>query len=450
MAIKQQPIWTPTPKQIEFLEAPDEEILYGGAAGGGKTDALVIDALGLWQSAPNNPKYRAIILRRTFAELREVIDRSIRIYPQIIRGAKYNTSDKAWTFPAGSKLLFGYANIVADVYQYQGQEFQYIGWEELTQWPTSACYDYLLTRLRGTGLKKLVRATCNPGGVGSAWVQERFAIDDDGSASKQDLTTVVDEETVRWRRRFIPARLSDNPNLGADYKAILLKMPEMERRALLDGRWDVQEVPGQIYRAELEDVVKTGRICSVPYDPTLLVTTFWDLGMKDPTSIWFVQQAGREVRVIDYYEANGEGMPHYANVLNQKGYVYKAHWAPHDIAVRELGSGRSRIETAESLGIKFQITPNIPVEDGIHAARMLFPRCWFDKEKTSVGREGLRSYRREYNHKMGAFKAEPYHDWASNPSDAFRYIAVALQDEREKREKKPARSASGSAGWMRG
>lgn len=205
-------------------------------------------------------------------------------------------------------------------------------------------------------------------------------------------------------------------------------------------------VDGAIYHSEIKEAAS--RICAVPHDPVLQVTTVWDLGVGDSTSIWFVQQAGREVRVIDYYEASGEGLPHYARILSGKGYLYKKHWAPHDIQVRELGSGRSRIETAATLGIKFDITPNIGIDDGIHAVRMILPRCWFDEKRTARGIDCLRNYRREFNDKLGEFKTTPVHDWASHGADAFRYLAVALQDETPKKIKERTQHRAGPGSWM--
>ncbi len=194
-------------------------------------------------------------------------------------------------------------------------------------------------------------------------------------------------------------------------------------------------VKGAIYATELEQARTGGRITAVPYDPILPVDTHWDLGVGDSTAIWFVQSLrGGEVRVIDFYEASGEGLPHYASVLTAKGYHYGSHYAPHDIRVRELGSGRSRIETAASLGIKFKIAPDVDVEDGIHAARMIFPRCWFDAEKTKPGLEALQHYRRDYNQRLNEFKATPVHDWASHAADAFRYLAVVQQAPRDQHE----------------
>jgi len=209
-------------------------------------------------------------------------------------------------------------------------------------------------------------------------------------------------------------------------------------------------VKGAIYAGELEQARSSGRVGRVPADPILPVDTDWDLGVGDSTAIWFSQSLkGGEVRLIDYYEAQGEGLPHYANVLRAKGYVYGQHWAPHDIQVRELGSGRSRIETAKSLGITFQVCPNIPIEDGIHAARMLFPRCYFDGDKTKAGLEALQHYRRDYNTRLQEFKATPVHDFAEHGASAFRYLAVRQQAPKDKAPSSVYRSApSGSTGWL--
>jgi hypothetical protein len=188
----------------------------------------------------------------------------------------------------------------------------------------------------------------------------------------------------------------------------------------------------------------------VPHDPALRTQTFWDLGVGDATAIWFVQQVASEVRVIDYYEASGEGLPHYAAVLDRKGYVYSKHTAPHDIKVRELGSGRSRIETARSMGITFGIAPAVSLEDGIHAARMLLPRCYFDADKCAPGIDALQNYRWDYNTRIDEFKASPVHDWASHGADAWRYLALTLKAEKEP-AKKPTEYARGlhtPGAWM--
>jgi phage terminase large subunit len=189
-------------------------------------------------------------------------------------------------------------------------------------------------------------------------------------------------------------------------------------------------VKGAIYSAEIEKARTDGRITTVPYDPILPVETDWDLGIGDSMSIWFSQTLkSGEVRLIDYYEASGEGFPHYFSVLQNKGYTYSTHWAPHDIQVRELGSGRSRMEVAASMGIRFKQFPRLhvggsEVEDGIHAVRMFLPKCWFDATKCKAGIDALMHYRRDYNARLNEFKPTPVHDWASHGADAFRGLAV--------------------------
>lgn len=189
-------------------------------------------------------------------------------------------------------------------------------------------------------------------------------------------------------------------------------------------------VKGAIYSKEIEAARVAGRIGNVPYDPILPVDTDWDLGISDAMTIWFSQTLRTgEVRLIDYYEASGEGFPHYFSVLQNKGYTYGTHWAPHDIQVRELGSGRSRLEVAASMGIRFKTFPRLhaggnEVEDGIHAVRMFLPKCWFDQTKCKAGIDSLMHYRRDYNARLNEFKATPVHDWASHGADAFRGLAV--------------------------
>jgi hypothetical protein len=421
------PAWSPTPKQAEYLAASEFEVLYGGAAGGGKTDALVIDALGLWQDAVLHSDYKAIIFRPTYPELRELESRMREIYPHVYPGAEFNKTDHVWRFPSGAEIYTSYMQTEDDRFRWQSFEFQFIAFEELTQWPTNVPYVYMFSRLRTSNpdLKCVVRANCNPGGRGHKWVKERWGIGNDGGPTlSRQIVTLGSGEQRAISRRFIPALLKDNPYLGADYEATLLLLDEMQRRALLSGRWDVIEIPGAIYRREMEAAFFENRIGRVPHEPTLPVHTIWDLGVGDATAIWFCQLVGTERRLIDYYEMNGEGLPHYAKVLTDRRYNYGQHFAPHDIAVRELGTGRSRFETAAGLGIHFQITPNLSLEDGIHAARTILPTCYFDADKCARGVECLTNYRWEFSEKYGVFSSHPAHDEFSHGSDAFRYYAL--------------------------
>ena len=195
-----------------------------------------------------------------------------------------------------------------------------------------------------------------------------------------------------------------------------------------DQKWYLSSdaaIKGAYYTTLLAAARKDGRMTRVPYDPALPVDTDWDLGIGDAMAIWFSQSLrSGEVRLIDYYEHSGEGFPHYAGVLKEKGYVYGEHWAPHDIRVRELGTGKSRLETARSHGIGFRIVRDIGVDDGIDAARLLLPRCWFDEEKCRAGLEALTFYRKGYNERLQMFTDKPLHDWSSHGADAFRGLAV--------------------------
>lgn len=184
-------------------------------------------------------------------------------------------------------------------------------------------------------------------------------------------------------------------------------------------------VKGAVFAREIQAAREEGRVTRVPYDPALLVDTAWDLGVGDSTAIWFAQTLySGETRLIDYYEASGVGLQHYAGILNSKPYAYGTHWGPHDIAVTEFGTGRSRLEAARDLGIHFQVAPRLDLEDGVNAARMLLPKCWFDAEKCAAGLEALQHYRWDYNTRIHEFKPVPVHDWASHGADAFRTLAV--------------------------
>ena len=201
-------------------------------------------------------------------------------------------------------------------------------------------------------------------------------------------------------------------------------------------------IQGAIYAKELAAARADGRIGRVPYDPALPVHTIWDLAgghskTADSTAIWFAQTLGLEARLIDYHEAQGEGLPYYAKILQDRGYVYGRHIAPHDIKVGEMGTGRTRIEVARNLGIKFEIAPEVSIEDGIHAGRMWMARCWFDETKCKAGLEALQHYQWTHNQRLDEFKSTPVHNWATHGSDAYRYAALALKD---KPQVKPAQT----------
>lgn len=183
---------------------------------------------------------------------------------------------------------------------------------------------------------------------------------------------------------------------------------------------------GSYYGKLLEQAEHEGRLCRVPYNPGSAVITAWDLGFSDSTAIWFAQVIGQEVHVIDYYASSGVGLDHYARVLKDRGYVYGEHLYPHDVAVSELGTGTTRLETLRKLGLPGRILKATRVDDGINAVRMLLPRCWFDRKKCESGLDALRMYQRDWDDKVQDFRSSPRHDWTSHGADAFRYLAVGI------------------------
>jgi phage terminase large subunit len=182
-------------------------------------------------------------------------------------------------------------------------------------------------------------------------------------------------------------------------------------------------VEGAIYAEEIAAAVQAGRIRNVPYDPMLKVHWIWDLGWNDSTSIIGAQRSGSEIAVCDYIQGDHRTLADYAQDIRDRRYNLGTLWLPHDGAAKNLQTGKSPQEVLTGLGFDVQIVPNIDVEQGIHAARLLFPRCYFDKAKTSLLTNALKRYRRQQNATTGAYGA-PLHDDNSHPSDAFRYLAV--------------------------
>lgn len=193
-------------------------------------------------------------------------------------------------------------------------------------------------------------------------------------------------------------------------------------------------IQGAYYAKEYAEAEIAGRFSGVPYDPNALVHTVWDLGIADSTAIGFFQLIGKEVHMIDYYEANNEAFPHYAKVLKDKDYNYGNHYAPHDIKQRELMTGKTRLETAKELGIDFDEVPNIGIQNGIDQGRTLFRRLWVDKVNCAPFLKLIPQYTKEYDEDRKIFKDKPLHDWTSHGADMFRYAAVVIDKMSAERE----------------
>jgi len=205
--------------------------------------------------------------------------------------------------------------------------------------------------------------------------------------------------------------------------------------------WDAA-IPGSIYGPLVDQAEEDGRICSVPYDPSQPVETWWDLGVGDSTAIVFVQYAGKEIHIIDYIEDSGKGLEQYAKMLQDKPYIYSRHVWPHDGEARELGTGKSRQEVMRGYGFEVKIAPRQKVEDGINAVRQGFPRLWIHKGLTDLI-EALRQYRYEWDDKHQVLKANPLHDWASHAADAVRTGFTV-----PKKAELDLKNAPSRGGWM--
>ncbi len=367
-------IWSPQQKQLEFMSRPEDEALYGGAAGGGKSDALVIEATRQIEI----PHYKGLILRKTYPQLTELIEKSLKYYPQAFPNARYNASEHTWKFPSGAKIVFGSMQHSKDKLNYQGKAYDFIGFDELTHF-TYEEYIYLMSRNRanGPGTRVYTRSTANPGGIGHAWVKDRFI------TPAPPLTTMWESVVVehngkkekRHRSRiFVPSSVFDNSVLlknDPDYLTRLAALPEAEQRALLYGDWD--SYSGQ-YFAEWRDNPEhynDRRWTHViePFD----IPSHWkihrsfDWGYNKPFSCgwWAVDTDGIAYRILELYgctKTANEGLKWTAKqVFSEIRKIEEQHeWLKGkniigvaDPAIFASNGGESIAETAQSCRVYF-------------------------------------------------------------------------------------------------
>jgi hypothetical protein len=212
-----------------------------------------------------------------------------------------------------------------------------------------------------------------------------------------------------------------------ELKAAKSEMGEDKYRQEFECSFDAA-VEGSYYGQILNELEDKKHMQEIPREEISRTFTAWDLGMGDSTSIWVAQLVGTEVRLIDYYENHGVGLDHYVKWIKDNDYLKAEHILPHDVRVRELGTGKSRMEMLEESGLEVKIAPRMGLDDGIQAVRRLLPRCWFNVPKVQTGLNCLRNYRRDYDEKRKIFYERPLHDWSSHGSDSFRYLALGIDE----------------------
>ena len=361
---------------------------------------LIRDAL---TCSLNNP--RVAYIAPLYKQAKTVAWDYVQHYTRPIPGMKYNQAELRADFPNGARFSLYGADAPDSL---RGIYLDAVGLDEYAQmserlWPEI---------IRPTLSDRKGRATFigTPKGHNAFFEQyERVKNDPDWyvRVHKASETGYVDPEELEQARK----QMSDEYYLQ-EYEC----------------SWTAA-VSGSYYGKILEAISEKGHIGKIEPDPALKVETWWDLGIGDSTAIWFAQRsAGGEIRVLDYYENNGEALAHYARVLDEKakdrGWLYGDHVLPHDAKQRSLDTGKTRIETLKSLGIKPKVLSAAKIEDGIEAVRRILPNCWFDELRCRAGLEALRMYRADYDDKNRVFRSRPLHDWTSHAADAFRYGAM--------------------------
>ena len=321
-------------------------------------------------------------------------------------------------------------------------------------------FDVQKTQIVGTngsrfifeGMRSNITKIKSMEGIDIAWVEEAESVT--YSSWETLIPTVRKKDSEIWvsfnpndemddtYQRFVenPPPESHIYSCKVNYNNNPFFPPELEKERLLlkDKNNDLYnhvwegEVLSNRDGAYFAKFIQNDQIMDFAVEPNIPVDTYWDLGISDSMCLWLVQQVGREIRVVDCYENQGEGLQFYINWLHDWRTKHQAvlgqHYAPHDIQVRELGSGKSRLETARKLGINFRVVPKLSIEDGIHAVRAILPKCYFNKKNCKTGLQALRRYRKEFDEKKGVYKPHPLHDWSSHYADAFRYFSIAFRD----------------------
>jgi phage terminase large subunit len=322
----------------------------------------------------------------------------------------YNVQQKYIHGQNGTQFSFeGLRHNVSRIKSYEGVD---IAWVEEAESTSATSWNILIPTIRKEGSE--------------IWVSFNPRLETDATYDLFIKNTPKDCQLIRMNWR-------DNPWFTDVLRAEMLALKAKNYDQWLNV-WEgecVSNLNGAVYAAELRLAMEEKRICSVPYEPTVSVNVFWDLGHQDSTALWFMQRVGFEFHLIDYYENNLQALSHYLKFCQTKRYLYDTMYIPHDGRAKTLGTGMSIEELMRKAGFKVRVVPKLTVKDGINAARTIFEKCYFDKEKCAEGLNALRHYHYEVDTEGSQGKnnlsREPVHDWTSHCADAFRYMAVAAK-----------------------
>lgn len=418
----------PTKKQQEYLANNDDVVLFGGACGGAKSFALILDSMGL--NDPKGPRishpgYRALIFRRQFNHLQDLIDKSKNIFPSVDRGAVFNASDLFWKFSSGAIIRFDYfENIIQAEGKLIGKEYSFIGGDEIQLYENDDVFRFCQSRLRNTfGWKCYFRATCNPGKF--SWLQKFFRIPNDGSSTKFVIEKEMPNGKIsKTSVSYIQSKLTDNPYLPEDYMEKLMLLDENDRKALIEGLWGTYLVSeAMVYRFEYDSLLKENRLTTVRYEQGHDVYAAFDLGFGDNTSVIIFQIVGKEIHIIESFQSSGILIDWYADEIKRRGYKDATIILPHDARQHSLETGKTIEDKMKLFFANVTVLPRLGIEDGIAEVKRKFPYIYIDKTKNNELTEAITAYEREYNAKIDLYGG-PLHNKASHFADALRYCCV--------------------------
>lgn len=416
--------WTKTQEQaLELVKQHKFVLLFGGSRSG-KTFVLVNKVVA---RALKEPKSRHVIFRQHRKDLKESIwlDTFVKALELNFVNAKVqkNEAELFAKFSNDSEIWFSYLDDSVNADAVLGKEYNTIYLNEVSEISYKS-FEKAQTRLSlKNGLQNRMYCDCNPPGKWH-WAYKVF-IEKKNPKNNENLVNPDKYGSMLLNPQ-------DNlDNLPEDYLETLSNLSEDERNRFLLGLW-TEGISGGIYTKEMAQAEQEGRITSVPFNNEFFVYTFWDIGMDDSTAIWFVQFVEDKIHLIDFYQNNNQSALHYLDVLKSKeqlyGYKYNKLILPHDGRVREWTNGRSRTETIESKGFRTDVVKATSIADGINACKILFNRCYFDKEKCAEGISALSNYRRKEDSINLTYSKEPLHDWTSHASDSFRLMGVYYSD----------------------